>query len=224
MHWSDASMLACNSSYRNLCNNPSVQPRLTFADWSVVAPGSKDLSHSLAANGLTALKNIVFSATELHHAADAAHKHTVKRICSLVKASQMWTYIWKCQFWLGAVWPLPEVVAMAFSILWLSGVGAGVRRLSHSTFIYYTQTRPPQNPESIKPFPPDFSVLMHLAFPFCAISSFLSVSPGSFLKNYYLITDTVSTTLITDCFFLWKRQSYFSPRLYYLHLIKYFFL
>lgn len=61
----------------NLWNDPSVQPRLTFADWSVVAPGSKDLSHSLTANGLTALKNIVFSATELHHAADAAHKHTI---------------------------------------------------------------------------------------------------------------------------------------------------
>lgn len=47
----------------------------------------------------------------------------------------------------------------------------------------------PQNPESIKPFPPAFSVLMHLAFPFCAISVFLSVSSGSFPKNYYLITD-----------------------------------
>lgn len=61
----------------NLWNDPSVQPRLTFADRSVVAPGSKDLGHSLAANGLTALENVVFSATELHHAADAAHKHTV---------------------------------------------------------------------------------------------------------------------------------------------------
>lgn len=54
-----------------------MQLRLTFADRSVVAPGSKDLSHSLAANGLTALENVVFSATEQHHAADAAHKHTV---------------------------------------------------------------------------------------------------------------------------------------------------
>lgn len=61
----------------NLCNDASVQPGLTFADWSVIAPGSKDLSHSLAGNGLTALKNIVFSTTELHHAANAAHKHTI---------------------------------------------------------------------------------------------------------------------------------------------------
>lgn len=70
----------------NLCNDPSVQPRLTFTDWSVVAPGSKDLSYSLAANGLTALKNIVFSATELHHAANAAHNHTqLRSIWSLEK-------------------------------------------------------------------------------------------------------------------------------------------
>lgn len=55
-----------------------MRPRPTFADWSVVAPGCKDLRHSLAANGLTALKNIVFSAAELHHAADAAHKDTLQ--------------------------------------------------------------------------------------------------------------------------------------------------
>lgn len=61
----------------HLRNDASVQPGLTFADWSVVAPGSKDLGHSLAANGLAALQNIVFSAAELHHAADAAHKHTI---------------------------------------------------------------------------------------------------------------------------------------------------
>lgn len=52
-------------------------------------------------------------------------------------------------FWLGAAWTLPEVVAVAFSILRLSRVGAGVGRLSHSTFIYYTETRTPQNLQSI---------------------------------------------------------------------------
>ena len=34
---------------------------------------------------------------------------------------------------------VPKVVAMAFSILWLSWVRAGVRCLSHTTFIYYTE-------------------------------------------------------------------------------------
>lgn len=34
---------------------------------------------------------------------------------------------------------VPEIVAMAFSILRLPWVRAGVRRLSHPTFIYYTQ-------------------------------------------------------------------------------------
>lgn len=37
------------------------------------------------------------------------------------------------------VYILPEIIAMAFSILWLSWVRAGVRRLSHTTFIYYTK-------------------------------------------------------------------------------------
>lgn len=34
---------------------------------------------------------------------------------------------------------VPEIIAMAFSILWLSWVRAGVRCLSHTTFIYYTE-------------------------------------------------------------------------------------
>ena len=34
---------------------------------------------------------------------------------------------------------VPVIIAMAFSILWLSRVRAGVRRLSHTTFIYYTE-------------------------------------------------------------------------------------
>lgn len=34
---------------------------------------------------------------------------------------------------------VPEVIAMAFSILWLSWVWAGVRSLSHTAFIYYTE-------------------------------------------------------------------------------------
>ncbi len=34
---------------------------------------------------------------------------------------------------------VPEIIAMAFSILWLSRIRAGVRRLSHTTFIYYTE-------------------------------------------------------------------------------------
>lgn len=34
---------------------------------------------------------------------------------------------------------VPEIIAVAFSILWLSRVGTGVRRLSHTPFIYYTE-------------------------------------------------------------------------------------
>lgn len=55
----------------------------------------------------------------------------------------------KRPIWLGAALTLPEVVAMALSILRLSRVGAGVGCLSHSTFIYYTETRTPQNLQSI---------------------------------------------------------------------------
>lgn len=95
--------------------------------------------------------------------------HTAEVQLQLCKSIINVNVCWKIShFWWGAAWPLPEVVAMAFSVLWLSRVGAGVWCLSYSTFIYYTQTRPPQNPESIKPFPLAFSVLMHLAFPFCA--------------------------------------------------------
>lgn len=74
-----------------------MQLRLTFAHRSVVAPGSKDLSHSLAADGLTALENVVFSATELHHAADAAHNThrgtQLRRTFRLVKASRLCSYV-----------------------------------------------------------------------------------------------------------------------------------
>lgn len=137
-----------------------MQPYLTFANWSVVAPGSKDLSHPLAANGLTALKNIIFSTTELHHTVDAAHKHTIPHswgaFAVLLKHHKCDHMSENKSVLLRAVWLLPKVVAVAFSILWLSGVRAGVRRLSYSTFIYYTQTKPPQ---SIQPLCLDFSVL-----------------------------------------------------------------
>lgn len=78
----------------NLCNDSSPRPRLTFADWSVVAPGCEHLRHSLAADGLAALQNVVFSTAELHHAADAAGKRTQSHAAQFVgqetkKASKM---------------------------------------------------------------------------------------------------------------------------------------
>lgn len=49
---------------------------------------------------------------------------------------------YKCLIQSVSVWScvqiVPEITAVAFSILWLSRVRAGVRRLSHTTFIYYT--------------------------------------------------------------------------------------
>lgn len=50
-----------------------------------------------------------------------------------------------CQFELQIV---PVIAAMAFSILWLSRVWAGVRRLSHTTFIYYTERQTGGEPET----------------------------------------------------------------------------
>lgn len=53
---------------------------LTFTDWPMVTPGCKDFSHSLAADGFTALKDIVFPTTELHHTANATHTYTHNHI------------------------------------------------------------------------------------------------------------------------------------------------
>lgn len=46
---------------------------------------------------------------------------------------------YKEAFWRPSVLTnVPEIIAMAFPILWLSRIGAGVRCLSHSTFVYCT--------------------------------------------------------------------------------------
>lgn len=69
------------------------------------------------------------------------------------------------QFWLGAVWSLPEVIAVAFSVLWLSRVGAGVWRLSYSTFIYYTQTKHHKTQSQSNLFLQPFLLNNRLQFP-----------------------------------------------------------
>lgn len=60
----------------NTCVEACAGPFLTFTDGSMVTPGCKDLGHPLATDGFTALENIVFSTTELHHTANATHKYT----------------------------------------------------------------------------------------------------------------------------------------------------
>lgn len=132
--------------------------------------------------------------------------HTVETHLQFCKSITNVNVCLKSQLWLGAVWSLPEVVAMAFSVLWLSRVGAGVWRLSYSTFIYYTQTKHHKTQSQSNLFLQPFLVLMYLVFPFCAISVFMSVSSGSFPKNYYLITD-YNFCYFVFCFFFCENVS-----------------
>lgn len=71
--WDDVLFILCDCDW---CFDGRRQKCLTFAHGPVVTPGCEDFSHSLAADGFTALENVVFATTELHHAADATGRDT----------------------------------------------------------------------------------------------------------------------------------------------------
>lgn len=74
-------LCVCYDGFSHLyaCADACWELFLTFTDRSVVTPGCEDFSHSLAADGFTALKNIVFSASELHHTFNAKNTHRHKQ-------------------------------------------------------------------------------------------------------------------------------------------------
>ena len=59
-------------------------------------------------------------------------------------------YVPACEYKYAHVNIVPEIAAMPLSILWLSWVRAGVRRMFHTSFIYYTERQTGREPGTDK--------------------------------------------------------------------------